>query len=433
VGGANCILLETTGETANVHSFSDERKPFADVPIGTIATAWVNPADGEVIILVMNEALYFGDRLDHTLICPNQLRSFGIVVDDTPQQFNLESKHCIEVPAEDVVIPLELNGVVSYFSSHKPSQDELDNCRQIILSSDVPWDPNDPSWEQQERAVSRQARVAEVIHNGDRVPEVARVRGSDSSFTMVPDPPELLEDDEFAKRMIEAVNIAGDDWNGDGLEGHANTDLHCLMDLDRHIFSLSMEDKRKVITKEVLARRWGIGLDMAHKTLKCTTQRGVRTFLHPTDRHVSTRKPHFVFPMMCGKKLYTDTMFAKIRSLRSNTCAQVWTDGLGYSLFYPLKSKREASTTVWKMVHDLQGIPEVIVSDGSGEQTGMKWREEINRIRVRHHLTEHASPWQNRAEREIGELKRGIRRATRRSKSPKRLWDYCGQWVVAIH
>ena len=128
MGGANCVLLETTGETANVHSFSDERKPFADVPIGTIATAWVNPADGEVIVLVMNEALYFGDRLDHTLICPNQLRSFGIVVDDTPQQFNLESKHCIEVPAEDIVIPLELNGVVSYFSSHKPSQDELDNC-----------------------------------------------------------------------------------------------------------------------------------------------------------------------------------------------------------------------------------------------------------------------------------------------------------------
>ena len=39
VGGANCILLETSGETANVHSFSDERKPFSNVPIGTIATA----------------------------------------------------------------------------------------------------------------------------------------------------------------------------------------------------------------------------------------------------------------------------------------------------------------------------------------------------------------------------------------------------------
>jgi hypothetical protein len=50
------------------------------------------------------------------------------------------------------------------------------------------------------------------------------------------------------------------------------------------------------------------------------------------------------------------------------------------------------------MVHDLQATPEVIVSDGLGEQTGVKWKDEINLIRVRHHLTEHASPWQNRAE-----------------------------------
>jgi hypothetical protein len=74
----------------------------------------------------------------------------------------------------------------------------------------------------------------------------------------------------------------------------------------------------------------------------------------------------------------------------------------------------------------------VIVSDGWGEQTRVKWKDEINLIQMLHHLTEHASPWQNRAERKIGEIKHGIKRATRRSGSPKRLWDDCGQWVVAI-
>jgi hypothetical protein len=67
VGGANCILLETSGETANVHSFSDKRKLFSNVPIGMIATAWVDQETGKVIVLVMNEALYFGNHLDHTL------------------------------------------------------------------------------------------------------------------------------------------------------------------------------------------------------------------------------------------------------------------------------------------------------------------------------------------------------------------------------
>jgi hypothetical protein len=136
-----------------VHSFSDERKPFSDVPIGTVATAWVDPETSEVIVIVMNEALFFGDRLDHTLICPNQLRSFGIIVNDTPKQFDSTSTHSIEVPSDNMTIPLEMNGVVSYFASHKPSTDELLNCKRIVISSDVPWDPNDPSWERQERAV----------------------------------------------------------------------------------------------------------------------------------------------------------------------------------------------------------------------------------------------------------------------------------------
>ena len=70
-----------------------------------------------------------------------------------------------------------------------------------------------------------------------------------------------------------------------------------------------------MIMKEILARRWGIGLETAHWTLRGMTQRGIRTFLHPTNRRVNTRKTHLVFPMMRGKKLYTDTMFAKVRSL----------------------------------------------------------------------------------------------------------------------
>jgi hypothetical protein len=156
VGGANCILLETSRETANVHSFSNERKPFSNVPIGMIATAWVNQETGEVIVLVMNKALYFGNHLNYTLICPNQLRSFGIVVDDTPKQFSPKSTHSIEVPEDNLTIPLEMNGVVSYVSNHKPSKDELENCQQITLSSNIPWNPNNLSWETREQVLVNQ-------------------------------------------------------------------------------------------------------------------------------------------------------------------------------------------------------------------------------------------------------------------------------------
>jgi hypothetical protein len=275
IGGANCILLETSGETANVHSFSDEKKTFSNVPIGTIATALVDQRTGEVIVLVMNEALYFGNRLDHTLICPNQLRSFGIVVDNAPKQFSPKSTHSIEVPGDSLTIPLEINGFVTFFSSHKPSKDELENCRQITLSSNIPWDSNDLSCETQERVMNRQIQVSEVIRNGDRDPDVTRVDREETDFVLMPDPPELLDEDKFAERMIQLVDVAWDDWIGDGLDGYENPDLFCLTDINQHVFSLSVDDKSNVITKEILAWRWGIGLDTAHKTLKCMTQRGI--------------------------------------------------------------------------------------------------------------------------------------------------------------
>jgi hypothetical protein len=68
--------------------------------------------------------------------------------------------------------------------------------------------------------------------------------------------------------------------------------------------------------------------------------------------------------MMRGMKMYTDTLFAQMKLIRGDLCAQNWTDGLGCSLFYPLKLKSEAWMMVSKMVHQMQGIPEVMHCDG---------------------------------------------------------------------
>jgi hypothetical protein len=182
------------------------------------------PETSEAIVLVMNEALHFGNRLDHTLICPNQLRSFGIMVDDTPKQFSPKSTHSIEVPGDSQTIPLKMNGIISYFSSHKPSKGDLENCRRITLSSDIPWNPNNTSWETQERAMNQIMQASEIIWNGDRDPDVTHDDGEKTDFILISDPPELLDEDKFAKRLIQLVNVAGDDWNGDGLDGYENPD-----------------------------------------------------------------------------------------------------------------------------------------------------------------------------------------------------------------
>jgi hypothetical protein len=241
------VLLSSTGESATVHSFSDERKPFADVPIGTVATAWVNPETSETFILVMNEALYFGDRLDHSLLCPNQLRAYGIMVNDTPRQFDAESNHSIMISGENVTIPLEMNGVISYFSSHKPSDTELENCQRLTISSDMPWNPNDPSFEAQERAASQRGlTISGVQRNGDM-----ESRCPDADFVCFPSPPELWNDHERLSRMISAVNIEGGTSNGD-MEG-CRDGCGCT-ECNHEVSAMTIGNKRSVLTKEVLAK-----------------------------------------------------------------------------------------------------------------------------------------------------------------------------------
>ena len=398
VGGANTILLEPSGTTATVHSFSDERKPFDQIPIGTIATSWTNPEDGITYVLCFPESLYFGDRLPTTLICPNQLRDHKTVVEDTPRQYNPTSNHCITI--DGFTIPLLLDGVISYFESTKPTDDEIRYNKRYTLTSDTPWNPRDPSFASQEKAFEPLYRVA----------------SSSSAFCF----PELYDDDDLYDRLISCV--------------YTNCNEHdrmLLFEDTRYVSGVTTSDGQSILTSAILARRWNIGLKTADLTLRATSQRGLRSFNHPIDRRLPTSQPHLSYSVI-DKRMYSDTMFSKVNSLRSCAAAQVWTDGQGFSLLYPIKSKALAHTTIHHMIHDLNAIPTVVITDGAMEETGGAWKKEMNHFRIKQKWSEPYSQWQNKAESEIRELKRMIRKSMQRENAPKRLWDYCGQWVAAI-
>ena len=43
-----------------------------------------HPQSREPYLLVFNEGLWMGDKMEHTLVNPNQMRLFGITVQDNP-------------------------------------------------------------------------------------------------------------------------------------------------------------------------------------------------------------------------------------------------------------------------------------------------------------------------------------------------------------
>jgi hypothetical protein len=229
---------------------------------------------------------------------------------------------------------------------------------------------------------------------------------------------------------VTAINIDSGARNGDGLDERSEDFICATSEEDRAIFAMSSKERGPVITKEILARRWGIGLDTAHRTLTTTTQFGIRRILHPVERRYRTRQAHLRFPTL-NTRFYTDTMFSTTKSLRGNKCAQVFTDGMGYDLFYPLKKESEVADALNEVIRSV-GVPKELISDGARAETGGRFGEVVREYRIKHRTTEPYSGWQNRAEACIREIKRGIKRASLRARSPKRLWDYCGEWVAAV-
>jgi hypothetical protein len=84
--GRNFVPLYFTGQVCDVSPYSDAYEPQRDVPIAAGATAFTIKESGETVILVVNQGLYFGEQMPCSLINQNQLRHFGIKVNDNPSE-----------------------------------------------------------------------------------------------------------------------------------------------------------------------------------------------------------------------------------------------------------------------------------------------------------------------------------------------------------
>lgn len=85
-----------------------------------------------------------------------------------------------------------------------------------------------------------------------------------------------------------------------------------------------------------------------------------------------TQQVHMRFPNL-NTHLYTDTMFAAAKLLsRGNKCAQVFTNGTGYDLFYPLKKEALASEVLNEVIQTV-GVPKELAGLGWWMHDGNIW------------------------------------------------------------
>jgi hypothetical protein len=352
---------------------------------------------GETYIIVIPQALYLGNYIDYTLLCPNQLRHHGVVVDDVPRHLSLDpsqATHSIFFPEENVRIPLEMRGVISLFHTRAPSADEIENCKWLCITSEQDWDPHSEDFDLNERATTSHS----VPRSHDR--------------TIFP-----LATDPFMSYLAEFCPTL-DDTNLLSMSSIATTNT---------------TTRGFVTTKESLANLWGISLTTAAQTLKVTTQKGVRNSIHPITRRFATKQSRLRYNQLSNKhgRFYSDTFFSSVVSSRGNTMAQLFINDIQYTRVFPMKRKSEAGLTLQELIQDI-GIPSALHCDGALELQYGKWKELCSEYGIRQTITEPYSPWQNRTEMNIRELKKKVSRLMTRAKAPLSLWDYCAVYVAEI-
>lgn len=369
-----------------VSPFLDSLGCVAEAPIVTAAITYDDHSSGRPVLIVIHQAIYI-KGMKHNLLCPMQLRHSGVTVNDRPKHCSpdpTKEDHSIIFPDGNYLIPLSLQGVTSYFPTRTPTKAEAAEFKvegdYVELTADTPtWDPNSMIFNDLETRLVNE--YGEIVERPAAHPRQLFMVATDASLH-----------EPFRKlKVFATVTKRPGAWNA-----------------------------------EFLAQNWGIGTEAAERTLRATTQRGVRMFDGNTvgvERRFPTGDRHLRYRRL-NHALYHDTLFSSVKSQRGNTCSQVYATDFCWSRNFPMKSKNDAHYTLDDLYHRY-GVPSKLISDNAKELTQGQFAKKAREAQCPIDLTDPYSPFQNRAESEIRELKRLSGRWMVKMRSPKVLWDHC--------
>ena len=98
--------------------------------------AWDDPVWNQTYIIVVNEALYYGTKLDHSLLNPNQIRHYGLNFWDN----SYDKERGLNIKLDDSVeVTMRTKGTKIYFKKRSPGKVELRDCPKLQLTSRNEW------------------------------------------------------------------------------------------------------------------------------------------------------------------------------------------------------------------------------------------------------------------------------------------------------
>ena len=330
VGKHGRVLEVIEGQTSVVRPFNNKYKPIHNVQTVNAAFA-IDTNNGETYILHLNQCLDFRSSMEDSILCTNQARFHGLLINDVPKQFDRSSSHSIVIPSEDnLEFPLKMNGPVSYISVRYPTDWDLDNFPHITLTNgDFEWNPD----------------------------EIFNINSVAFSAPYI---------DPSTSHYENLVMVHG---------------VRKLTDT-------------KDLTPEYLSRLWRITLEDAKNTIRATTQRTIRKSEGMKSRRFKTVPHHRIYKHLGNhylSKFCSDTFVSKIPSLRGNKYVQLLVNRANFNRSYPMRSRAHAPQALDRFFHKV-GLPSEILTDNAPEFVEGEWRALCLKYYVKQRFTEPYSP-----------------------------------------
>ena len=364
------ITSRLEGRSCDVKGFHDSYGSMKNVGYVNVAYKY-SGEEGDEYILELNQALDFTETMRHSILCTNQARHNGVIVNDIPQVIDKSSPQCITFPSQNVNIPLSMKGPVPVLPVSKPLKEDLMLLPKLQLTSeDVLWSPQE-------------------IFGGNTDTYSSYYEG---------------DDDYFISGIME---------------------MHRIVELNE-IKSIRNTNKNGKCSASHLSKLWGIGIKAAERTIESTTQLSRRDIIGNISRRDRTKVHQRRYRQLDGYlgRFSSDTFFSKCKSLRGNNCFQLFTNRASFTKAYPMESKGDAGYALNRFIHEV-GVPTEMHTDGSKEQGLGRWKRTCQKHSIYRTWSEPYSPWQNLAEKAGGIIKSRCRDMMRRTNTPVVLWDYC--------
>ena len=307
-----------------------------------------------------------------------QLRVNDVEVNERPKfltRYLTDSSYAIIIPSEGcevrLTIPLSLEGVTSYFPTRKPTREEYERaCTQFELTSEVPeWNPHTNLFSDQEEA---------LVDDSGMLLDYAQPECERTLLPIMTYKQEISEEItpaeyDLASALEAHVSFSNvmqvSKWNYEEQEAYYEKGTPGRGSI---ICEINSETKPR-LDAQLLARKWGIGLDAAKRTIRATTSRGIWSVLDPTiSRQYPTNDRQLRYRRL-PLEMYSDTMKASVRSRNGNKYAQVYCTRSGWTLAIPMQSKSDAHETL-SLLFSRHGVPNILIVDGAKEQVQGKFK-----------------------------------------------------------